>query len=269
MSQEISRNYRRNVVEFNFSKFLIRFTVRGVFCYGWPVLICCKVYTLFVKLIQPNWVRYFLLGDGTRWRQIFVEKGGWDRSSAGMTGMEIKLDTMAWVCPVEVSSKSQYITVTPCTLCDAYNQVNAYTVTTQVLFFTIFTTCIRRGVQTPRKRARSRKTRTRYPLDNGFVQSSRSPDAIHNTQHCRGVTQPRCGLSAPLLWPLVYIYIGPTDVRRVEFWLEREKLTLCPSPALIVVGWQWRNFVSYLCQLIFCRHLVGKTLRNVCHCDSA
>ena len=207
MSQEISRNYRRNVVEFNFSKFLIRFTVRGVFCYGWPVLICCKVYTLFVKLIQPNWVRYFLLGDGTRWRQIFVEKGGWDRSSTGMTGMEIKLDMMAWVCPVEVSSKSQYITVTPCTLCDAYNQVNAYTVTTQVLFFTIFTTCIRRGVQTPRKRARSRKTRTRYPLDNGFVQSSRSPDAIHNTQHCRGVTQPRCGLSAPLLWPLVDIYI--------------------------------------------------------------
>ena len=27
-----------------------------------------------------------------------------------------------------------------------------------------------------------------------------------------------------------------------------------------------RNFVPYLCQLVLRRHLVGKTLRNVCHC---
>ena len=34
-------------------------------------------------------------------------------------------------------------------------------------------------------------------------------------------------------------------------------------------GWQWRSVVPYQCQFHFCRHLVGKTLRNVCHCDSA
>jgi len=30
--------------------------------------------------------------------------------------------------------------------------------------------------------------------------------------------------------------------------------------------WHWRNFVPYLCQLIFVAILYIKTLRNVCHC---
>ena len=36
----------------------------------------------------------------------------------------------------------------------------------------------------------------------------------------------------------------------------------------VYTGWQWRNFVSYLCHLIFAAILWVKTPRNVCHCDS-
>jgi len=34
---------------------------------------------------------------------------------------------------------------------------------------------------------------------------------------------------------------------------------------MMYIEWQWRNFVPYLCQLRFRRHLLGETLSNVCY----
>jgi len=39
-----------------------------------------------------------------------------------------------------------------------------------------------------------------------------------------------------------------------------------PSRVAVCIGWQWRNFYPYLCQLGFRLHLVGKTL-NKSHYD--
>ena len=38
--------------------------------------------------------------------------------------------------------------------------------------------------------------------------------------------------------------------------------------SLEYIGWQWCNFFPLYARW-FCRHLAGKTLRNVWHCDSA
>ena len=36
---------------------------------------------------------------------------------------------------------------------------------------------------------------------------------------------------------------------------------------ILYTGWQWRNFVPYLCQLVFSAILWVKLGRNVCYCD--
>jgi len=49
-----------------------------------------------------------------------------------------------------------------------------------------------------------------------------------------------------------------------EIWIEITSL----SPR-VFIGWQWRNNRSISMSVDFCRQLVGKTLINVCRCDSA
>jgi len=62
-------------------------------------------------------------------------------------------------------------------------------------------------------------------------------------------------------------------------WLSTNKSTVkskvycsgegATPPQVLYIVWQWRNFVPYLCQLIFAAILWVKTVRNACHCDSA
>jgi len=87
------------------------------------------------------------------------------------------------------------------------------------------------------------------------------------TVRCPSVCLSPCNTAEEQLWrsPLAGSSTGPRTRRSAA----NAPSAVIPQAGSVYIGWQWRNFVSYLCQLIFCRHLVGKTLKNVCHCDIA
>jgi len=65
-----------------------------------------------------------------------------------------------------------------------------------------------------------------------------------------------------------YIYFGSITAGLVQVKRPKHKRGIYNCNYNTQGDSEWRNFVPYLCAGDFCRHLVGKTLKNVCHCDS-